>query len=529
MVLGFTQQVALVPIFLHFWTSDVLAAWLVIYAVGNLILIADCGLQFRAINRFLAFKSSVDCNGRTARFYAALLWVYLGLGGVLAVVVLAGAQLVSPSVVFKFQAVADFDAAFVVMAVGMLLALPSGLVGGMYRARGLYGRAVWLQGWATAAGQVAQLVAIIVTGSLLAVTIVYVATQALLAIYLLAIDAPRLFPFLRGVTVKPSARWIIGQFRRAAPFGLAGATELALVNLPMLLVSALVSDRVAVAQWGLTRVVAGLLRALCLQTTLPLAAELGHDHAIGATDRLRSLYARGSVFVAVLASAVVSGLLAFWQDFFALWTNDAIPYDPPLTTALLIGTSAIAPAILALSYANYSNRGRPSGAHQRPAARGLSDFIVAVDSAAGTAGGRRCDRDKRPVDSIRLADARHPSPDPATAASARPVFGSCDDRDHAVGVGGRHSDPVGDTMDRLATLHCRMRAMAGRCGDRGQSAGDRARPQEADRGDSAMRPVHTFGRRYQWSDGPCLSAKWMALPAVPARQIVLPTGKDDGI
>src|ERR1700686_1974783 len=114
------------------------------------------------------------------------------------------------------------------MAVGMLLALPSGLVGGLYRARGLYGRAVWLQGWATAAGQVAQLVAIIVTGSLLAVTIVYVATQTLIAIYLLAIDAPRLFPFLRRVTVKPSARWIVGQFRRAAPFGLAGATELAL-------------------------------------------------------------------------------------------------------------------------------------------------------------------------------------------------------------------------------------------------------------------------------------------------------------
>ena len=358
MVLGFTQQVALVPIFLHFWTSDVLAAWLVIYAVGNLILIADCGLQFRAINRFLAFKSSVDCNGRTARFYAALLWVYLGLGGVLAVVVLAGAKLFSPTIVFKFQAVADFDAAFVVMAVGMLLALPSSLVGGLYRARGLYGRAVWLQGWATAAGQVAQLVAIIVTGSLLAVTIAYVATQALLVIYLLAIDAPRLFPFLRGVTAKPSARWTVGQFRRAAPFGLAGATELALLNLPMLLVSALVSDRVAVAQWGLTRVVAGLLRALCLQTTLPLAAELGHDHAVGATDRLRSLYARGSVFVTVLASAVVSGLLAFWQDFFALWTHGAIPYDPPLTTTLLIGTSAIAPAILALNYANYSNRGR---------------------------------------------------------------------------------------------------------------------------------------------------------------------------
>ena len=125
----------------------------------------------------------------------------------------------------------------------------------------------------------------------------------------------------------------------------------------MLLVSAFVTDRMAVAQWGLTRVVAGLLRALCVQTTLPLAAELGHDYAVGLKQQLRNLYARGSVFVTLLASLVVSGLLPFWPDFFALWTRGAVPYDPLLTVTLLIGTSVIAPSILALGYANYSNRG----------------------------------------------------------------------------------------------------------------------------------------------------------------------------
>src|SRR6267154_6773547 len=83
MVLGITQQVALVPVYLHFWSSEILAAWLVIYAVGNLVLIADSGLQFRAINRFLAFKSSIDCDGRTANFYAAMLRIYLALAGLL--------------------------------------------------------------------------------------------------------------------------------------------------------------------------------------------------------------------------------------------------------------------------------------------------------------------------------------------------------------------------------------------------------------------------------------------------------------
>jgi O-antigen/teichoic acid export membrane protein len=114
---------------------------------------------------------------------------------------------------------------------------------------------------------------------------------------------------------------------------------------------------VAVAQWGLTRVAAGLLRSLCIQITLPLAAELGYDYAVGLKDQLRSLYARGSVFVTLLASVVVSGLLPFWPDFFALWTRGAVPYDPSLTIALLIGAGVVAPSILALGYASYSNRG----------------------------------------------------------------------------------------------------------------------------------------------------------------------------
>lgn len=357
MILGITQQVALVPVFLHFWTSDVLAAWFAIYAAGNLVFVADAGLQFRAINRFLAFKSGVDCDGRTARFYAAMLRIYLGLAGSLVAALLIAAWFLPPSAVFGFREATHFDAAFLFMTIGTVLTLPNNLTSAIYRARGLYGRAVKIQCGAMLLSQLGQLIAITATGSLLAVTVAYVAAQLAVSVYFLLVDANRLFPFLRGARGGQSWPWVVGQFRTAAPFAVAGATELALLNLPVLLVSAFVSDRVAVAQWALTRVVAGLLRALCVQTTLPLAAELGHDYAVGLKEQLRDLYARGSVFVTLLASLVVSGLLPFWPDFFALWTRGAVPYDPLLTVTLLIGTSAIAPSILALGYANYSNRG----------------------------------------------------------------------------------------------------------------------------------------------------------------------------
>ncbi|MET0676126.1 MAG: hypothetical protein ABW175_10040 [Bradyrhizobium sp.] len=357
-VLGVTQQVALIPVFLHHWTSETLAAWLVIYAIGNLTFIADAGLQSRAINRFLQFKSTTDCDGRSARFYSAMLRVYFGLVAVLTLPLLVGVVVLAPSKALGFAAVPQFDAAFIVMIAGILWSVPSNLVTALFRARGLYGRAVKVHNVAVLVGQLGQLVAVAATGSLLAVTVAFAAAPLVTAAWLLAVDAPRLFPYLRGVRATCSWRWRIGQFRKAAPFAVAGATDLALLNLPVLLVSAFVYDRTAVAQWGLTRVVAGLLRVLCVQTTLPLAAELGHDHAVGDRERLRSLYARGSVLIALLASLVVSGLLAFWPDFFALWTHGVIPYEPVLTFVLLIGTAAAAPSILAVGYASYSNQGQ---------------------------------------------------------------------------------------------------------------------------------------------------------------------------
>ena len=358
-ILGVTQQLALVPVFLHYRSGDVLAAWLALYAAGNLALAADAGLQSRVVNRFLAFKSCADSDGRTAYYFTAMRRLYVGLTFVLIALVSAGALLFPPSRALGFQGVAEFNISFVVMTAGMLMLLPSYVTSSLYRTRGLYGRAVWMQSGAMLVSQLGQAIAIATTGHLVTIAAAFVAPQIFVAVYLAFVDARNLFPFLAKARSAsyPSWRWSIGQFRRAFPFAVAGGTEIALQNLPVLLVSALVTDRVAVAQWGLTRVVAGLVRAMCLQVTLPLAAELGHDRAIGDKEALRRLYARGSVLVALLASLVVSGLLGFWQDFFAIWTHGTIPYDPLLTLTLLIGAELVAPAILALGYGYYSDRG----------------------------------------------------------------------------------------------------------------------------------------------------------------------------
>lgn len=359
LLLGITQQVGLVPVFLHFTSSVYLAAWLALYAAGSLVAIADAGLHSRSLNRFLSFKASVDPDGRSARNYAAMLRLYLVAVAFLIATILAAIAIFPPSRLLGFREVPHFDAALAMMVAGMLAVLPANVAAALYRARGLYGRGVWLPCVAQAVAQVGQVTAIVTSGDLLMVTIAYVAPQVVLAVYLVTIDAPRCFPFLRAQRRRAawSWRWAIGQYRLALPFAIASSTEIALQNLSVLLVSALVVDRVAVAQWGVTRVVAGLLRAVCTQLTQPLAIELGHDHAVGDTARLRSLYARGSVLLTLLTSALVSGLLAFWPDFFALWTRNAIPYDAHLTVVLLVGTGIAAPALLALGYCYCSNRG----------------------------------------------------------------------------------------------------------------------------------------------------------------------------
>jgi hypothetical protein len=285
--------------------------------------------------------------------------IYLRLTLLLITSVIAGCLLLSPANALGFRATADFDLSFVIMTAGMLLVLPSNLASALYRARGLYGRAVWIQCAAMVASQLAQLCAIVTTARLIAIVIAFVTPQIIAAAWLATVDVRRLFPFLSRLKapVRPSWHWICGQFGRAFPFAVAGSTDVALQNLPVLIVSAIVTDRVAVAQWGLTRVVAGLVRTLCMQVTLPLAAELGHERAIGASEELRRLFARGSVLITLLASVVVSAFLVFWQDFFTLWTRGIIPYDLSLTLTLLIGAELAAPSTLALGFAYYSDQG----------------------------------------------------------------------------------------------------------------------------------------------------------------------------
>ncbi len=356
-LLALTQQIVLIPLFLKFWTGETLSAWLTIFAAGSLVLAADGGLHAWSLNRFLSFKSRNDCDRRTSRYYGAVFQLFVGFTALFAVVLLTIFGLSAPSKVLGFSAEPGFDVAFTIMTLGVVFTLPVNLTSALYRARGRYGRIVSVQAWGTVAGQLGQIVGIVATGSLLAVVIAYVAGQVATSLYILLKDAPRQFPFIRNLRQRISWRWSVGQFAGAFPFAVMNFAEVGLSFISVLLIGVFVSDRIAIAQWGLTRTIVGLLRGLCIQLTLPLAAELGHDHAIGARDSLQRLYARGSVVLTLFASATTSGALVFWPDFFQIWTHGAVPFDGTLAATLLLGMCIGAPAIMALSYANYSNRG----------------------------------------------------------------------------------------------------------------------------------------------------------------------------
>jgi O-antigen/teichoic acid export membrane protein len=356
-VLALTQQIVLIPLFLKYWTGETLSAWLAIFAAGMLALTLDAGLHVRSLNRFLQFKALADCDRRTNRFYGAMLRLYAGYSVLLIVAMLGTFAAVAPSRVLGFSFEPAFDLSFAIMALGMVLMLPSNLATALYRARGLYGRIGSLQALGLAIGQAGQVVGIVTTGSLLVVTIAFVAGQLAIAVFLILIDVRRQFPFLARFSGRISLRWALAQLTGALPFSVTNFVELGLGYLSVLLIGFFVTDRIAIAQWSLTRTIVNLLRQVSYQTTLPLAAELGHDLAIGARDSLQRLYVRGSVMLVLVASAATSGALAFWPDFFAIWTHGAIPYDATLSIALLIGTCVATPALLAMSYANYSNRG----------------------------------------------------------------------------------------------------------------------------------------------------------------------------
>lgn len=355
--LALTQQIALVPLFLKYWSGTTLSAWFAIFAAGNLVLAADPGLHLWSLNRFLLLKSRADCHRRSARFYGAVSSLFAGFAVLLSLLLLVLLVAKPFSQMLGFSAEPHFDLSFAIMTLGMVSILPVNLPGALYRAHGRYGRLGALQAWGLAIGQIGQVIAIIVTGSLLAVTIGYLSGLIAVTIFIMFFDVRRQFPFVRGCRRGISLPWAVAQFRGAFPFSVTNFAEVGLSYLSVLMIGAFVSDRFAIAQWSLTRTIANLLRQVSFQATLPLAAELGHDRAIGAHEGLQRLYVRGSMMIVLLVSAATSGALAFWSDFFAIWTHGSIPYDLTLSTTLLIGTCAAAPALVALSFANYSNRG----------------------------------------------------------------------------------------------------------------------------------------------------------------------------
>ena len=142
MVLGITQQVALVPGFPAFWTGETLAAWLVVYAVGESCFHCGCGPAFPRSTAFSVSNRAPTAMagppGSTLRCCGSI----SGLVAALTLLLLAGAPVVlAPSAVLDLRAVPHFDAAFVVMATGMLWTVPSNLVAGaLSRARALWTR-----------------------------------------------------------------------------------------------------------------------------------------------------------------------------------------------------------------------------------------------------------------------------------------------------------------------------------------------------------------------------------------------------
>jgi len=356
-LLALTQQIVLIPFFLRHLGHETLSAWLTIFAAGGLVQAADPGLHAWSLNRFLLLKSRADADRRTRRYFAGVLLLFIGVAAGLIAIIGILLMLVNPANVLGFRNEPEFDLALAVVTLGLAITLPVNLASALYRARGLYGRVVAVQAWGTAIGQVAQVIAVLLTGDLLMVALAFAAGQVGVSAFILLSDLKRNFPFLRGLPQRVSGGWVRAQFAGAFPFGVMNFAEVGMAYLSVLLVGALVSDRAAIAQWVLTRTVANFLRGLCYQFSLPIAAELGHDHALGARDSLRALYAKGLFVVTFTVSLIAGGLLSFWREFFELWTAGAIPYDAKLALVLIGGTCLVTPATFAMSYASYSNRG----------------------------------------------------------------------------------------------------------------------------------------------------------------------------
>ncbi|SEF14557.1 Membrane protein involved in the export of O-antigen and teichoic acid [Rhizobiales bacterium GAS191] len=351
------DRLALTACLIRFWGIAAFEHWSILLAATSLFTLFDLGLQMHFGNR-LTLEAAMGRPHVAQSLYRGSNTIFLSLafcGALVAIGVFSVPGLREMLGVRYALSVDDqWIAAALTLAVATKVAMTNLI--SVYRLRRAFGRGTTLvslidvvrilsvAGWAIFGfGPISGAIATAL------VTLVGFA-------FLIPMDISRRFPDFHMKFDRPTMLTMKGAFSNGGMFFLQNFQNLAMNQLPVLLIGSTVSATGALASFLLIRTLLNFSRLLIFQVVQVLGMECAR---LAAEDRwalLDRLYRHTNLCIAAISGCLCGGMLTFGQPILTFWTGQPGLYRHDLMLVMIMPLLCVPSSLLANTFLAYSNR-----------------------------------------------------------------------------------------------------------------------------------------------------------------------------
>ena len=384
---GLVAQLTIVPVALAAWGAGPYGEWILLTGLVTLLKFSDLGLQTYVVNRLCELYVREDRPSFRRLLRGVLgvqcLLALVGLG--LAVAWVVGG---SPESTLHLRTVTGLQARAVLalLAFELLLGVPMGLVGGVYRATGHLARAARIGAAQQAVLLVVTVALLLLRASFLELAGARVALALLWALWVLR-DVTRLHPWLGSVEVGGAWRQGLAMVAPSLFFLLLPLADYFGTQLTNLAVQVSLAP-VSVARLATHRTIANFAQLLCSLVTFAVWPELTALHARGERAQMGRTVRTLVKLNGWTAGLATFGLLPVVPFLYGWWTAGRLELDVPTLAILMARTLVWSTWSSAMAVTLATNRHRPATLAQLGASvatAGLAWMLVPVFGIRGAA------------------------------------------------------------------------------------------------------------------------------------------------
>lgn len=354
------QQVLMVPLFVHMWSTAEYATWLVLFSITSLLAIADFGFHPLSINRY---QVALAGTGRRAvvalsRDVRTFVNSYILNAALVFTVLILGCIVADPVALLGLKGETEptlFAALLLSVASGVSLNMMSGCTA-LYRAHLKIGRLMSIRLSMQVATIIAQAAVLLTKCSVLAMC------AAMLAVNVagLAFMSLRDIPSFANCSVGRWWRFSVKDYGRtlkaALPFVVPTAADPIMNQGPVFLLALVGPGPLAVVIFNLCKVLLSVPRMLVQHLCGVLGPEIGAAFVRDDRDSVRHNLKIAIIVSAVIIGVSVGAMFGLVQPVYVLWTLNTVPFDALTFWLMALALSASSHTFAAASALLYSNQ-----------------------------------------------------------------------------------------------------------------------------------------------------------------------------